>query len=194
MGVIQNFQKRQLALAVKSGNLPEKLKADVKPNSTLTLLAQLLQVNENVAIETAEKYIKSNITFFADFSDEPDKTVTAIVETNDKGDVVKITDIEEHEAVKETLAADITTSSDELANSANNVETAASSVETAASSIESSAEQASDAASNLAYTADDINVATEELKEATAAIKKPRAPRKSSTLKKKTARKVNSKK
>ena len=181
MGVIQNFQKRQLALAVKSGNLPEKLKADVKPNSTLTLLAQLLQVNENVAIETAEKYIKSNITFFADFSDEPEK-------------IVKISEVEEHEAVKETLAADITTSSDELANSANNVETAASSVETAASSIESSAEQASDAASNLAYTADDINVATEELKEATAAIKKPQVRRKSSTLKKKTARKVNSKK
>jgi methyl-accepting chemotaxis protein len=174
MGVIQNFQKRQLALAVKSGDLPEKLKAEVKKNAALTLLAQLLQVPENEAIETAEKYIASNITFFADFADEPEK-------------IVNITDIEEHEAVKEELAADIENAADSVQNAASDVENSAENVNSAASNIENSAD-------DLAYTASDINNATEELKEATAEIKKPLAAQKSSSSEKVTKPKSSTKK
>jgi methyl-accepting chemotaxis protein len=194
MSVIQNFKKRQAALAIKNSRLPKTntntAMPNVKPHTALKLLAQLLQVNENIAIETAEKYIASNITYFADFATEQDKTVSAIVETNQSGDITKITEIEEHEAIKEELADsanELAQSADELANSANNVESAASSIET-------SAEQANSAADNLAYSVDDISSATEQLKEATAEIKKPQAPRKSSTLKRKTPQPKSSKK
>lgn len=201
MSVIQNFKKRQAALAIKNSRLPKTNTStampNVKPHTALKLLAQLLQVNENIAIETAQKYIASNITYFADFATEQDKTVSAIVETNQSGDITKITEIEEHEAIKEELADsanELAQSADELANSANNVESAASSIET-------SAEQANSAADNLAYSVDDISSsvddissATEQLKEATAEIKKPQAPRKSSTLKRKTPQPKSSKK
>lgn len=184
MSVIQNFKKRQNAKAAKNSQLPKTNTStampNIKPNALLTLLAQLLQVPENVAVETAEKYIASNITFFADFANGQDETVTGFIETNDTGEIVKITNVEEPEAVKETITNDI-------ANSASDIDQAA-------SNIEQSAEQANDAASNLAYTADDINEATENLKEATAEIKKPRAPRKSSTSKKKPAPRKSSKK
>jgi hypothetical protein len=187
MGVIQNFQKRQIALAVKSGNLPEKLKADVKKNAALALLAQLLQVPANEAIETAEKYIASNITFFADFGDGEDKTVVANIETDGNGNVIKITDVEEHEAVKEELAADIENAADSVQNAASDVENSAENVNSAASNIENSAD-------DLAYTASDINNATEELKEATAEIKKPLAAQKSSSSEKVTKPKSSTKK
>jgi hypothetical protein len=187
MGVIQNFQKKQLALAVKSGNLPEMENLDVPTNSTLTLLAQLLQVPENEAIETAEKYIASNITFFADFGDGEDKTVVANIETDGNGNVIKITDIEEHEAVKEALTADIYNATDSVQNAANTVESSANSVSSAASSVE-------DSADTLAYTASDINNATEELIEATAEIKKPLAVQKSSSSAKTTKPKSSTKK
>lgn len=174
MSVIQNFKKRQLA---NQSQLP-KTNTDtgmpkVKPNAALTLLAKLLQVEEHKAIETAEKYIASNITYFAD---------------NEESDLAdKTSEVEEHEAVKDELAADIANSSDELANSANDVQTAA-------SDIEQSAEKASEAVSDLAYTADDISAVTEDLKEATAEIKKPLVEPKSSSSKKTDKQKSSSKK
>lgn len=171
MGAIQNFKNRQLE--------KQRIAATKKPTSALTLLAKLLQVEESDAIATAEKYIASNINFFADLAEGDDKTVTAKVKTDEQGNIEKITDIAEFEAVKDVAS--------ELNGSAANVESSA-------SSVENSADNISEAASDLAYTASDITNAAEEIKEATAELKKPRAPRKSSTSKSKKAQKSSSKK
>ena len=183
MSVITNFKKRT---AIKAQQ--EKASVEIKltqqspsqdaESTALMLLAKLLNVTEEYAIDEATKYVESNIKFFdVDHASGKDKTVTAEVEIADKGNVTTITettdintDLDEFEAVKDTLVADI--------------ESAASNVESSAESVEVSAEKASDVADNLAYTADDITAVTDELKEVAAEIKKPSVAQKSSSSKK----------
>lgn len=193
MSVIQNFKNRQLQKAQKEQNsVKEKLAQQLSNQdveaTALMLLATLLNVAEEHAIDVATKYVESEINYFAvDHAEGKDKTVTANVEKDDAGNVTSITeitsidtDVDELEAVKDELVADIENSADAL--------------QSAASNVESSAEKASDVADNLAYTADDISTATDELKEAAAEIKKPSAVQKSSSLKKTNEQKNSSNK
>ncbi len=169
MSVITSFKNRQdknKAQAIK------QIKTEnVQQNTALALLAKLLNVDEENAISTATKYVENNINYFS--SDIPDN----------KPD----NDIEEHEAVKEELAADIENSVDAVQSAASDVENSAGNVNSAASKVESSAD-------DLAYAADDITAATDELKEATAEIKKPSAAPKSSNSKNQPKQKNSTKK
>ncbi|UUO22843.1 hypothetical protein FGD67_06310 [Colwellia sp. M166] len=173
MSKIAEFRQRQLKIAAENAK-----KANQAPvNPALALLAQLLNVPEENAIVTAQKYIDENISFFAaDIAKGEDVTMTAKVETNDQGEITKISDVDELNAVK-----------DDIENSADNVNESAANVDQAADNV-------SLAASDLAYTADDINNATETLKEATTELKKPSAARKSSSSKKAKKPKSSSKK
>lgn len=191
MSVITNFKKRTAIKAqqqkdsVESKITQQSLSQDAEPTA-LMLLAKLLNVAEEIAIDEATKYVESNIQYFVgvDHASGKDKTVTAIVDTDGKGNVTTITettdtntDVDEFEAVKGELVADIENSADAVQSAASNVESSADSVEASAQSVENSA-------SDLAYTADDINNATNELKEVASEIKKPSAAPKSSSSKK----------
>lgn len=190
MSVISNFKKRQeikakLAKNTVETKLSEQQEKPEQEKTALILLAKLLNVSEEIAIDEATKYVESNIQYFGvDHSDGEDKMVTAEVEIDDEGNVTTITEItaidssvDEFEAVKDELVTDIE-------NSANAVQSAASNVESSAGSVETSAQNVDNSASDLAYTVDDINSATDQLKEATEEIKKPLAVQKFSSSKK----------
>lgn len=195
MSVIQNFKRRQLQKAQQEKGsvvekLAEKTDSEKAENTALSLLASLLNVPQEHAISEATKYVDQNIQFYEvafDPAEGKDRSVKAEIEINDKGDITQITEVEEFQAVKDELTAD-------LDNSADNVQSAASDLESSATSVENSAEKVSDAASELAYTADDISNVTDALTEATAEIKKPSEVQKSSSGKKTTEQNNSSKK
>jgi uncharacterized protein YaaQ len=193
MSVIQNFKNRQLQKAQQEKGrvvekLAEKTASEKAENTALSLLASLLNVPQEHAISEATKYVEQNIQFYAvDVAEGKDQSVTAKIEKNDKGDITQITEVEEFQAVKDELAAD-------LENNTDVVQTAVSDLESSAASVENSAEKVTDAANDLAYTADDITSATDALNEATAEIKKPSEEQKSSNGKKTTEPKNSSKK
>jgi hypothetical protein len=195
MSVIQNFKKRnqQKAQQEKASiveKLADKTASEKAENTALSLLASLLNVPQEHAISEATKYVEQNIQFYEvafDPTSGKDQSVTAEIEINDKGDITQITEVEEFQAVKDELAADLESSADVVQN-------AASDLESSAVSVENSAEKVTDAANNLAYSADDITSATDALNEATAEIKKPSEEQKSSNGKKTTEPKTSSKK
>jgi hypothetical protein len=193
MSVIQNFKKRQEQKVQQEKTsvvekLAEKTVSEQAENTALSLLASLLNVPQEHAISEATKYVEQNIQFYAvDVAESKDQSVTAEIEIKDKGDITQITEVEEFQAVKDELAADLESSADVVQN-------AASDLESSAVSVENSAEKVTDAANNLAYSADDITSATDALNEATAEIKKPSEEQKSSNGKKTTEPKNSSKK
>lgn len=170
MSKIADFKKRHLENKNKQAEQVAEKVASAPANLALALLAQLLNVDEENAIETAQQYIDRNISFFGvDHANGKDATVVGqgFIHSASKIDVIKPTnDVDELNAVKS-----------EIESSADNVNESAANVDNAAASV-------NDAASDLAYTADDINSATENLKEATSELKKPLAEQKSSNSKK----------
>jgi methyl-accepting chemotaxis protein len=175
MSKIADFKKRHLqATGKQAEKVAKAVENSPAENLALRLLAQLLNVSEETAIETAQQYVDRNINFFAaDLADGKDVSVKVELKANANGDITKISEVEE--------IGDVTR---DIENSADNVNDAATTVEHAADNVNEAATSVDNAASDLAYTADDINAATEVLKEATQEIKKPSAAPKSSNSKK----------
>ncbi len=193
MSKIANFKKRHLENKNKQAEqVAEAVENTPSENLALRLLAQLLNVAEENAINTAQKYVDQNISFFAaDFAAGKDVSVTVEIEKNSQGDVTKITEVNELGDGNSDL---VDSASADIESSAENVNESAASVNNAADNVNEAATSVDNAASDLAYTADDINAATEELKGATEELKKPLAEQKSSNSKKATKRKSSSKK
>jgi len=203
MSVITNFKKRQQFKAQKEqASVKEKLaqqpQSEESETTALTLLAQLLNVSEEKAINEATKYVESNINYFGvDPATGEDRSALVEVTKDDNGNITHVEGTDIKTAIDEStadLAEQTAELATELSTTADAVQSASSDVEGAASDVEGAAEKVSDSASDLAYTAEDINAATDELKEVAAEIKKPSAAQKSTSSKKANAQKNSSKK